>query len=121
MAVGLASATSRALAAIVAVMLSLYGVLPQAHLAWGHEHAVASAVHQDCGDERLHLTPTEPVRPDCPICQDFLAAPTLAMPSPPPAVVVPMRPVDRVAQLHHADAVAGVLIRWSLARGPPQA
>jgi hypothetical protein len=119
MSVRLTSATSRALAAIVAVMVSLYGVIPQAHLAWGHEHALASAVHQACGDERLHLTPTEPVHPDCPLCQDFLAAPTLAMPSPLPAVMVPLRPVERVIQLQHANVVAGVLIRWSLARGPP--
>jgi hypothetical protein len=121
MSVRLTSATSRALAAIVAVMVSLYGVLPQVHLAWGHEHALASAIHQACGDERLHLTPTEPVHPDCPLCQDFLAAPTLAMPSPLPAVIVPLPPVERVAQLQHANVVAGVLIRWSLARGPPQA
>jgi hypothetical protein len=111
----------RAWAVVVAVLLALYGVLPQAHLAWDHAHESVcdSPIVSDPG--RLRLTPAEPEHPACAICQTFLAAPSLNLPEPPPAVLVPLMPVRAVSLPGDSGTVAGIEIRWSLARGPPRA
>ena len=118
---GRAHLALRAWAVVIAVLLALYGVLPQAHLVWGHAHESAcdSTLVSDPGQQRL--TPTEPEHPACAICQAFLAAPSLNLPEPPPAVLVPLMPVHVVSLPGDSGAVTGIEIRWSLARGPPRA
>lgn len=118
---GCAHPVLRAWAVVVAVLLALYGVLPQAHLAWGHAHESAcnASLVSDPGQQRL--TPIEPGHPDCPICQAFLATPPLNLPEPPPVVLVPLMPVRVLSLQGDSGAVTGIEIRWSLARGPPQA
>lgn len=118
---GRAHPALRAWAVAVAVLLALHGVLFQTHLAWGHTHesACASSLLGDAGQQRL--TPAEPEPSACAICQAFLATPPLSLPEPPPTVLEPLLPVHVVSRPGDADAVSGMEIRWSLARGPPQA
>ena len=105
----------------VALLLALYGVLPQAHLARGHAHESACECTLVSAPGPQRLTPAEPEHPACAMCQAFLAAPPLNLPEQPPMVLLPLVPVQVVSLSGDTGTVTGIEIRWSLARGPPQA
>jgi len=107
-------------ATLVAVLLALYGVLPQVHLAWGHAHEFTCTGSLGCAPGQQQLTPIEPQHLDCIICQAFLAAPSLQLPEPPPVVLVPLIPAYLVSLPGDVASATGIVIRWSLARGPPR-
>ena len=112
-------ASARLLAALTAVLLAVHGLLPQAHLAWGHAHETSAAAepshacHDGCGDA-VAATADDA----CQICAALLAAPPMGMPAL-PAPEPPAAAFDSIRSPSAGAHVAGVVIRWSLARGPP--
>lgn len=110
------------MAVLLALILAVYGVLPQIHLAWGHAHHETACPGPACSTGKVlaaAAVPDDPESPDCPICHDFQAAPCLVLPAPPPQVggsLVCYRELPGPAAVVRPGAG---IVRGCWARGPP--
>lgn len=101
---------------LLAVLIGGYGVFRQAHLAWGHQ---PDAPTMASAEAARHISQAVEAHADCPICQLIQGASSWLMPSPPPVCGLVPSPVVGLPASPVAAIKAGIVIRWSLARGPP--